>query len=560
MFLSKFIQNFSQQIDFNSRSRSALPSRQQNSQEVSSTNPVNPFFNRRSSGKVGSTSPIYPLFDKMIQIKDVEGMANIISKLPNPDIILRKTGKGMDTLRNLTNHYQVGTCIDSRKSGVLSKLFDLQQDKTPDKNFEFFKEVFSDIDIYGLMENILDAPLYGYAPIEITWEKQGKYIIPAKFEAEPQEWFHFNSNGDFFFKHKNYTPNGLLINPDESRKFLLPKNKPTRKNPYGQCILSRCFWNVAFINGGMEFWVKMTEKYGMPFMVGKYDRSMNKEEKESLLRALVNMVQDAVGVIPADGTVEIMDAGGKGASAEIYEKLVTKCENNISKAILGQTLTTDIGKNGSFAAAQTHNEVRNDIINSDRRLCEKTINTLIKYINEINFSESQYPKCTIFDEQDIDQSLAERDNKIYNTGVRFTKTYMMKTYGYAEDDIVMIGVNETCSQNENTTPPVEKGVNEGVNGSGEFNDKTAQPVINDFSEKNSNELQDPIDMFSIFTPEDLQNLITPALKPIIEFFTKFRNAEECMEKLAEVYPQMDTEELEKTLTKVIFISELLGRG
>ena len=33
-----------------------------------------------------------------------------------------------------------------------------------------------------------------------------------------------------------------------------------------------------------------------------------------------------------------------------------------------------------------------------------------------------------------------------------------------------------------------------------------------------------------------------------------------MEKLAEVYPEMNTEELEKTLTKVIFISEILGRA
>ncbi len=472
------------------------------------------------------------LFDKMVKSCDVQGMSSVISKLPNPDIILRKTGKGLETLRNLTNHYQVGTCIDSRKSGVLSKLCDLQQGNTPDKNFQIFQDIFADIDIYGLIENILDAPLFGFVPIEISWEKQGKYIIPVNFEAEPQEWFHFNSDGDFFFKHKSYQPDGLLIKPDECRKFLLPKNKPTRKNPYGQCILSRCFWNVAFINGGMEFWVKMTEKYGMPFMIGKYDRSMNKQEKENLLKALVNMVQDAVGVIPADGSIEIMDAAGKGASADIYEKLITKCENNISKSILGQTLTTDVGNVGSYAAANTHNAVRTDIINSDKRLCEKTIDTLICYINEINFGDAvPCPKFSIYDEKDVDQSIAERDNKIYNTGVRFTKSYMMKTYGYDEDDIVIVK-------------------------------DTPQPNINEFSDSLSEVLQpiEPLNILDIFTSEDLQNLITPALKPVIDFFSKSRDAEDAMEKLAEVYPEMNTEELEKTLTKVIFISEILGRA
>lgn len=476
------------------------------------------------------------LFDKMVKTSDVEGMYSVISKLPNPDIVLRKTGKGLDALRNLTNHYQVGTCIDSRKSGVTSKLFDILKENTPDSHFDFYKDIFNNIDIYSLIENILDAPLYGFVPIEIIWEKQGKYIVPVKFEAEPQEWFHFNSEGDFFFKHKEYTPNGLIINPDESRKFLLPRNKPTRKNPHGQCILSRCFWNVVFINGGMEFWVKFTEKYGMPFMIGKYDRSMNAQEKETLLKSLINMIQDAVGVIPADGSVEIIEAGGKGASADIYEKLITKCENNISKSILGQTLTTDIGSTGSYAAANTHNQVRGDIINSDTRLCEKTINTLIQYINEINFNDAAAPKCTIYNEKEVDQSLAERDNKIYNTGVRFTKKYMMKTYGYNEDDIVMLDNSDDSNFSDSQTPLV---LGRGVGGEGATG-------------------TDPMNLMDIFTPEDLQNLITPAIKPVIDFFSKSRDAEEAMEKLAEVYPEMNTEELEKTLTKVIFIAELLG--
>lgn len=475
------------------------------------------------------------LFDKMIKTCDVQGMSAAISRLPNPDIVLRKTGKGLDALRNLTNHYQVGTCIDSRKAGVTSKLFDIVKENTPDTHYELYKDIFNNIDIHGLIEIILDAPLYGFAPIEIVWEKQGKYIVPVKFEAEPQEWFHFNSEGDFFFKHKNYQPDGLLIKPGECRKFLLPKNKPTRKNPYGQCILSRCFWNVAFINGGMEFWVKFTEKYGMPFMIGKYDRSMNQQEKESLLKSLIHMVQDAVGVIPADGSVEIMEPGGKSASADIYEKLITKCENNISKSILGQTLTTDVGSVGSYAAANTHNQVRGDIINSDTRLCEKTVNTLIQYINEINFNDTSVPKCSIYDEKEVDQKLAERDNKIYNTGVRFTKKYMMKTYGYDKDDIVMLSDSDDS-------------------------DFSSEASHNSFLEPAANEPVDPTELFDVFTSEDLQNLITPALKPIIDFFYKSRDAEEAMEKLAEVYPEMNTEELEKALTKVIFISEMLGRA
>ena len=473
-------------------------------------------------------------FEKMTQAKNVEGMYGIINRLPNPDIVLRKTGHGIGVLRSLTNHYQVGTCIESRNAGVTSRLFALLKENTPDKNFEFYNDIFKNLDIHKLIENILEAPLFGYAPIEIIWEKDGNYIIPAKLDAEPQEWFHFNSEGEFFFKHKSYTPNGLLINPDKSRKFLLPRNKPTHKNPYGQAVLSRCFWNVAFINGGMEFWVKFMERYGMPFMIGKYDRSMTTAEKTNLLKMMVRMVQDAVGVIPSDGSVEIIEAAGKSASADIYEKLIKMCENNIAKSILGQTLTTDVGTSGSYAAANTHNAVRGDIIASDTRLCENTINTLIRYINEINFSDKDYPKCTIYDEKDIDQSLAERDNKIYNTGVRFTKEYMMKAYGYEDNDIIMI-------------------------------EETASPELEEFSESNNSSLLTPNstltdDLTDMFSTEDIQKLIDPALKPVAELFNKSRDAEDCMERIAEIYPDMNTNELEEALSKVIFIAELLGRS
>ena len=107
---------------------------------------------------------------------------------------------------------------------------------------------------------------------------------------------------------------------------------------------------------------------------------------------------------------------------------------------------------------------------------------------------------------------------------------MMKTHGYTEDDIVMV-------------------------------EDTPQPNINNFSDTEVETPQqiESLNLLDIFTPEDFQKLVTPVLNPIVEFFTKSRDAEEAMEKLAEVYPEMNTEELEKALTKVIFISDLLGR-
>lgn len=166
----------------------------------------------------------------------------------------------------------------------------------------------------------------------------------------------------------------------------------------------------------------------MPFAVGKYDRSMTNDEKQSLFTALKRMVQDAIAVIPSDGTVELLETNDKSGSSEVYENFIKKCENNISKVILGQTLTTDIGSSGSYAAANTHQQVREDLIQNDVRLCEKTVQEFINKIHSINFSDFNPPKFVIYDEEQIDQTLAERDNKLKTLGVNFTKTYIQKAY------------------------------------------------------------------------------------------------------------------------------------
>lgn len=96
-----------------------------------------------------------------------------------------------------------------------------------------------------------------------------------------------------------------------------------------------------------------TEKYGMPHLIGKHPRGATKAETDSLADMLEEIVQDAIAVIPDDSSVEIQEAN-KTSSADIYEKLIDKMNSEISKAVLGQTLTTEIGSKGSYAASNTH--------------------------------------------------------------------------------------------------------------------------------------------------------------------------------------------------------------
>lgn len=73
----------------------------------------------------------------------------------NPDIILRSSGLGYRSLRNLKSNYQVGTCIESRKSGVTSKKWKLEKGDCSEKEYNFWIEFFKYLDVYKIIEDIL---------------------------------------------------------------------------------------------------------------------------------------------------------------------------------------------------------------------------------------------------------------------------------------------------------------------------------------------------------------------------------------------------------------------
>lgn len=473
--------------------------------------------------------------DEIANIKTVEGMYAFVSKkIPNPDIILRKIGKGIEFLRTLAYDEQVATCMESRSAGVTSLEHRLKYSDTNKKYEEFYTKLLKKIDIDAFVKDILNAPAYGFQPIEINWEYKDGFIIPVKICAKPHEWFFFNPERQLCFRQKGM-PDGLVIT-DEFKKFLCPVKDADYLNPHGRGYLSRCFWNVAFKKGSMEFWVKFAEKFGMPNVVAKYEAGTPDNEIDELFKAAEEMVQDAVAVIPNSGSIGFIEAGGKTGSAQIYKGLIDVCDSSIAKNILGQTLTTENSSTGSYALGQVHFQVRQDIINSDKRLVETEFNKLLKWVHELNFGDDDAPEFELFEEQEVSKTLAERDQILSSTGVKFTKNYFMKTYGFSEEDIEIpkTAGNSEFAENRNNNKTFENNAAE-----------TPQITLDNF-----------IDSFS---DNELEDIISDKIMTVIKNFAEVKDPQKALEDLAILYPEKDSKSLEETLTKAIFLSNIWGR-
>jgi len=458
---------------------------------------------------------------------------SMLNYLPNPDPVLKKMGQDIKVYRELSYDAHMIACIGSRKAGTQGREWGIDRGKAKSRHAKTIQSIFDDLDMHRIIGEILDSPLYGFAPLEILWKNaSNRYIIPANVLGKPPEWFYFSQQNELLFRSKaNIT--GEAIPP---KKFLLPVHQWSYNNPYGMALLSSCFWPVTFKKGGLKFWVMFTEKYGMPFIIAKQPRGIGEEETAKILEMLDNMVQDAIAVIPDDTTLDFQtpESKGGGSSAGIYKELIEVSEAQMSKAILGQTLTTQQGDSGSYSLGKVHLQVREDIIDADVKIVENALNTLIDWICEFNFGEVERPKFSMWRDEEVDDALAKRDDTLTKTGVKFTKTYYIKNYGLEEEDFEVSAPASAPPAAQAQQPEFAEGKSE------IFPDQQAIDDIN-------------------ISPERLQAQAEGILKPIIDLIRQGKDYTEVVEKLAETFPALDTQSLENMLQRAIFVSELWGR-
>jgi phage gp29-like protein len=352
--------------------------------------------------------------------------------LPNPDVILKNNNETLETYRNFLYDAHVSSCVQSRKSGVLSMEWEINRGGQKSQEAEFVEKIFKELDLRQIISDMLDAPLYGFKPMEIYWGEKDGMIIPKDIKGKPSWWFQYDGNNMLRFMDK-YKVYGVLL---PTRKFLIVQNNATYDNPYGEAVLAKCYYPVVFKKGGMKLWSLYTQKYGMPFLHGKIGLGKGQEEALELFNILEKLQQDGVAVTEEESNIEILESV-QTTSGDIYKNLLHFCNAEISKAILSQTLTTEQGDTGSYAMSQTHLQVRKDVVDSDKQLVEYWLNKLIEWIIDFNFeSVAEMPRFVLYEEQDVDMTLAQRDQALASTGqIKFTKEYFKRNYGFKDDEI-----------------------------------------------------------------------------------------------------------------------------
>lgn len=356
---------------------------------------------------------IKPNKNDRIQTPIVKRKSAIIAQNGTLIDLLINTGVssiGDDDMDMILADLTVTQCDVSRKSVTEKKEIQIVCDD--EKIKDEFKKIFNP----DVVSQILETYLYGLNVFEINYKEKEGLVCPRLVQRDFRQ-FKFNDAGEFVF---NAGGSERSIPP---LKVIYALNRANFRKVYGDGLLKKLYFPVKMKNASLKFWFRFLEKFGSPWAIAK-----TSYEPDEMAAEVQAMLSGDSAVIDTDEEITLVQP----TSNVDFTRLPAYLDNQISKAILGANLTSDV-KEGSYAAAKTHNEIREDLAANDAKILIFVMNKAISFFKEINgYNGELYAK--LFDEDAPNTERATRDKTLYDMGFAPTKKYITSTYNIEIDD------------------------------------------------------------------------------------------------------------------------------
>lgn len=389
--------------------------------------------------------------------------------------------------------------------------------------------------------DLLDAIGKGFSAAEIVWDTAATPWLPRRLEWRDPRWFEFD----------RVDGRTLLLRSEQGPQPLKPYGYITHvhKSKSGLPIrggLSRAAcWLWLFKNFDLKAWVVLAEVFGHPLRLGKYGQGASEKDKATLLAAVRNIGQDAAAIIPQSMMIEFVNAAVTG-NVELHERLADWIDRQISKLVLGQTGTTDVGQH--VGTAQAHEKVRQDIEAADADQLSTTLNRdLVRPLIDLNRGPRKaYPRLRIFraDPEDLD-GLVERVVKLVPLGLKVERSWMADKVGVPDPDAgaeLLTPPGAAPPPAADSAPPPAKATN-----------KLAVA-----SQRDPVAAGDETDALA----DQVAELAAPSIAAMVEAIRaaieESPSLEHAVERLAGLFPGRTPGELEEVLGRAMMVAHLEG--
>lgn len=445
--------------------------------------------------------------------------------------------------------------LQTRKNAVTGLDFEIIpfSDDPRDKEIaDFIEEQINGIESLEDVEtDLLDAIGKGFAVSEIMWGYDDGHVVVREIKSRHQKRFFWDSLDDSFKVRTKDAPEGILL---PTNKFIVHRYKARSGHTSRAGILRVVAWMYLFKNYDLKDWVSFAEVYGLPLRLGKYAPGASEADKVALMQALIQIGADAAGIIP-DGTSIDFITTEKTSSSDLYERLARYCDEQISKAILGQTLTSDSG-GGSYAQSKTHNDVRHDLTVADCKSLASTLRRdLIRPLCIFNFGEDKRVPHIRFDceeSEDLTQTATIIGTLVNEVGLRVPTSFIYKKFSIPEPEA-----------DEEVAAP--RSTSAGLTGLPFKKEPNPAQIALKAEGDGGVGTQQHIDKLASAAVRHGAGSFKRAFGPVLKIIEKAESLEELRDMMeddkavAELYAAMDVSEVEELLQKVMLYADLEGR-
>ena len=277
--------------------------------------------------------------------------------------------------------------------------------------------------------DILDAIGKGRSACEIIWKTTSRLWTPDRIKwRDPRHFEYDRTTGEDLRLRTNEGTKRL-----PAAKFVVHEHKAKSGLPIRGGLMRALAWGYLFKNYAIKDWVIFLEGYGHPLRLGKYGPNETEGNKRILANALTQLGADAWGTIPETMNIEFIDRKAGTAPNDLWRSKAEFWDLQFSKAVLGQTNTTDAQAGGlGSGQANVHNDVRGDIMDADAKLVSATINRdiVLPMILLNRGPRAKYPRIRIGRPDEIDAKVdIQNAQALTAMGVKIGGTQMRERAG-----------------------------------------------------------------------------------------------------------------------------------
>jgi SPP1 gp7 family putative phage head morphogenesis protein len=331
---------------------------------------------------------------------------------------------------NSTTETIIGVYNDVVIDAHLSASMDTRATKTTSKDFKVIDEngeemeeteIFQSQWFRDFMRFSLDSKFYGYSLIQFG-DRVGDGFNMVKLV--PREYV--------------YPQKQSVRTSPQNTVDLIPFNKGQYKpwtigvgRPEDIGLLMKAAPLVIYKKTALGSWSEFTELFGSPFRFGKTD-VRDEELRDNMYDMLDNMGRNAFGVFHQDDELEYIKDSQTDAH-KVFNELIERSNSEISKLILGSTMTMDDGS--SRSQSEVHERTSGALEKEDAIFMSEVVNKqLIPWLN--TYHGFNITGKWVFDEtENISKpEQFKMDIELVKNGFNVPKEYFSETYGTPIDE------------------------------------------------------------------------------------------------------------------------------